>query len=270
MTKDVRSPEGKIVREAQLRWVPIDKMRVSAVAQREKLNQARVDKIAAEFDPEELGYPTVNERDGYYYIIDGWHRVEAIKQIGWGDQKIECWRYAGLTEEEEAEKFLKLNDTLPVSVFDKFRVGVQAGRIMETDIDRIVRAHELVITREEVPGAIRAVGTLGQIYNRFGPGILSRTLQIVRDAYGDSGLVAPVLYGVGLVVHRYGKDVDHEALIKRLSNVHAGVSGLLNRAETLRLKTGTYKSHCVAAAIVEIYNRSRGGKKLQPWFKGEE
>lgn len=68
----------KITRQARLRWVPIAQMKVNPLAQRE-LNQARVDKLAANFDPEQIGTPTVNHRDGAYYIIDGQHRIEALK-----------------------------------------------------------------------------------------------------------------------------------------------------------------------------------------------
>lgn len=188
----------KVEREARLRWVPIADMRVSPLAQRE-LNRSRVNKISAEFDLEQVGTPTVNERQGHFYIIDGQHRVEALKEIGWGDQQIQCWSYSGLTEEEEAEKFLKLNDTLSVSAFAKFRVGVQAGREEECDIDRIVRAQDLRVSQDQRDGAISAVGALRRVYNQAGPGQLARTLRIVRDAYGDAGLEAAVISGVGLV-----------------------------------------------------------------------
>jgi hypothetical protein len=135
----VSDSTNHIEREARLRWVPIAEMRVSPLAQRE-LNTARVNKILNSFDLEQLGTPTVNERGGHFYIIDGQHRVEALKGMGWEDQLVQCWTYVGLSEQEEAEKFLKLNDVLAVHGFAKFKVGVQAGRLEECDIDRIVRA----------------------------------------------------------------------------------------------------------------------------------
>jgi hypothetical protein len=46
-----------------------------------------------------------------------------------------------------------------------------------------------------------------------------------------------------------------------------GVKGLLQRAEHYRLTTGNYKTHCVAAAVVETYNSGRGGKHLTSWWK---
>ncbi len=257
----------RVEREARLRWVPIPKMKVSPLAQRE-LNQSRVDRILATFDLEQLGTPTVNRRDEHYYVIDGQHRIEALKQMGWNDQQVQCWTYEGLTEREEAEKFLKLNDVLVVNSFAKFRVGVQAGRLAECDIDRIVRAQGLCISLDKLDGSIRAVGTLRRIYNRSGPATLARTLRLVRDAYGDPGLDAVVLDGIGLLCQRYNGDLNDETVVTRLAGAHGGVNGLLGRAENMRRQTGNPKAHCVAAAAVEITNTGvRGKERLPSWYQ---
>lgn len=258
----------KVEREARLRWVPIAEMRVSPLAQRE-LNRARVNKIAADFDLEQVGTPTVNERNGHFYIIDGQHRAEALREMGWGDQQIQCWTYVGLTEEEEAEKFLKLNDTLAVNAFAKFRVGVQAGRLEEGDIDRIVRAQGLRVSTDRHNGAISAVGALRRVYAQAGPGQLARTLRIVRDAYGDAGLESTVISGIGLLCARYNGTLDEARAISALSKAHGGVNGLLGKAEIIRRQTGGAKYHSVAAAAVEIINAGRGGKKLPAWFRAD-
>lgn len=261
--------KNRVEREARLRWVPISQMRVSPLAQRE-INQARVDKLAADFDLEQLGTPTVNLRDKWYYVIDGQHRIEALKAIGWGDQQVHCWSYEGLTEQDEAEKFLKLNDTLTVNAFAKFRVAVQAGRVEECDIDRIVRAAGLRISQDKSDSAVSAVGTLRRVYDRAGPGALSRTLGIVRDAYGDPGLEAAVIDGIGLLCQRYNGALETETAVLRLSKAHGGVNGLLGKAEHLRKQTGNQRAHCVAAAAVDIINSGRGGKKLPSWWKNDD
>lgn len=256
----------KAQRHARLRWVPIADMRVNPLAQRD-LNQARVDRMAADFDLEQIGTPTVNLRDGHWYVIDGQHRIAALKQMGWGDQQIQCWTYEGLSSDEEAETFLKLNDVLVLHAFPKFRAAVHAGREIETDIDRVVRAQGLVVSLDKVPGAISAVGTLQRVYKRSDGKTLGRALRIIRDAYGDPGLEAPVIDGIGLLCQRYNGDLNDTDAIEKLSKLHAGVNGLLGQAETLRRQTGNAKAHCVAAAAVQVINRGRGGKKLPDWFK---
>lgn len=265
MTSKANASNGRLSRAAHLRWVPIAKMKVNPKAQRE-IRQHKVDRIVADLDVEQLGAPTVSERDGSFFILDGQHRIQALRDIGWDDQQVQCWCYTGLTEEEEAEIFLKLNDTLTVDVFSKFRVGIAAGRAVETDIDRVVRAQGLVVSRDGIPGAIGAVGTLRRVYARGGPATLGRTLRIIRDAYGDAGLEGVVIDGIGLLCSRYNGDLNDAVAVERLGNQHGGVNGLLNMAEVLRLKTGNPKAHCVAAAAVKRINAGRGGKKLPEWW----
>ena len=259
--------EGRIERKARLRWVPLTQMRVNPLAQRD-LNQARVSKLAAAFDPVQMGAPTVSRRGGWYYLIDGQHRIAAMKQwlSSWQDQQVQCWTYEGLSEVEEAEKFLALNDALPVRAFAKFKVSVQAGRDTEADVDRIVRALGLRIARG---GGISAVATLRRVYTRGGAAVLSRALRIIRDAYGEAGLDGPVIDGIGLLCQRYNGDLSEQRAIERLSSAHGGVSGLLSRAGQLRQATGSATAQCVAAAAVEVINRGSGGRKLPGWWRDD-
>lgn len=258
----------KIERTARLRWIPIAKMTVSPLAQRE-LKPSWVDHIVANFDVQQLGMPTVNERDDAFYIIDGQHRISALEEMGWADQQIQCWTYTGLTPEQEADMFLRLNDTLAVPAFDKFRIAIEANRPEETDIDRIVRAQGLVVSRDHIEGAIHAVGTLGRLYRRAGPAVLATTLRIIRDAYGTAGLEAPVIDGLGLLCGRYNGELDEETCVEKLGSARGGVNGLTGKAEQLRRSTGNAKAHCVAAAAVELINRGRAGKKLPNWWREE-
>jgi hypothetical protein len=257
---------NRIEREARLRWIPIPQMRVSPLAQR-RLNGQRVDHLAANFDPEQIGTPTVNARDGVFYVIDGQHRVAAMKAIGWGDQSVQCWTYDGLSEQEEAECFLKINDTLPVSALDKYHRSVLAGRELECDIDRVVRAVGLCVTRDKVEGGIAAVAALTRVYERSDAATLGRALRIIRDAYGDAGLGGPVIEGLGMLCQRYNGELDEAVVVQRLAAAHGGVGGLMNKAEITRKGTGRPRAECVASTVVEIVNRGRGGRKLTDWWK---
>jgi hypothetical protein len=256
----------RATRSARLKWIPVADMRINPAAQRER-NQARVDRIAADFDPEQIGTPTVNFRDGHWYVIDGQHRIEAMRQMGWGDQQIQCWTYEGLTEEQEADMFLRLNDTLSVTSFARFKASVTAGREDAVEIDRMVRLQGMVVSMDKVPGAISAVATLERVYKRSDSKTLGRTLRLIRDAYGDDGLEAQVIDGIGHLCARYNGELDEQLAVTKLSNAHGGVHGLLNKAETIRRSTGNAKGLSVAAAAVEIINTGKGGKKLPAWWK---
>lgn len=265
MTNVTNLTSAKATRGAHLQWVPLKDIRVNAAAQRE-FSEPWAEHILKNFDIDKLQYPTVNQRDGIYYVIDGQHSIHAYKMwlTQWEDQTIQCMVHKGLTEAQEAELFLSLNNKKQVSVFDKFRVGVNAGRPEECDIDRIVRANGGVITRNRsLPGAISAVAALRTIYRDCGAEILGATVRIIRDAYGDAGYESAILRGIAGVLNRF-PTTDRVRLQLALHDAHAGSKGLLNSAAALRKQVGGTQVDAVAQAIVKIYNRSKGSK-LPVW-----
>ena len=115
--------------------VPLENMRVSPNAQR-TLRPARVmELLEMPFDLELLGYPVLNLRESAYWIIDGQHRIEALKRFlvptPWQTQAIECRVYTGQTEQWEADMFDRLNNNLHVNAFDTFKIRVTAKRVVE-------------------------------------------------------------------------------------------------------------------------------------------
>lgn len=253
----------------RLEWIDVAKLKVSPLAQRD-LNVHWVNRIVAEFDAEEFGTPTVSFRDGYWHIIDGQHRVEALRALGWGDTKIECWVYEGLTEQQEAAKFLLLNNRLTVAQFPRFRIALEAGRAEETAINQIVQSAGLHVALDRAEGSINAVGTLRRVYKRDGDLVLARTLTLIRDAYGTPGMRAAVIDGIALFCARYETRLDEVRAVEKLSTVYGGVNGLLGRAERLHQKYGNRRGACVAAAAVSIYNSGKTGSKLPSWWKGAD
>lgn len=262
--------ERRVERDARLVWVPLGLMRVPTMAQRE-LKPGRVAHIAANMDLEQIGTPTVNKRGGLFYIINGQHRVEAYKLWlgdGWETQELHCECYVDLSEVEEAEVFLKLNDVLTVQAFDKFRIGLNANRPEEVEIAAIVTKTGLTISESKAEGAIGAVSTLRRVYRREGGVVvLGRALSIIRDAYGSAGLNAPVIDGIGLLCGRYNGELDTAQAVTRLASAAGGLAGLMNPAYITKKQTGAALNQCIAAAAVELINRGKGGKKLPSWWK---
>lgn len=268
-------PEHRVERVARRGFVRLGDVKVNPLVQREFV-PSKADRIAAEFDPEHFGTPVVNMRDGSAWMIDGQHRAAALKiwlGDGWQEQHFEAEIYDGLTEAEEAETFLRRNDSMAVNAYNKFRIGVVAGREDEQTVAGIVMRENLTISRDRnTEGRVLAVGTLLRVYRRAGGPVLQRTLAIIRDAYGTPGLEAAVISGVALVVHRY-ENLNDKELVFRLSNAHGGVGAVLAKAERARKETGNPKHSCVAAALVDTYNslaaQSKGGdgSRLMPWWK---
>lgn len=264
--------DSRLNHRSKIQSVALSKMRVRNAdgmpAQRQFRPHHKI--FSSEFDIDKLGYPAVNKVGDVFWVVDGQHRVEAAKRFlgEWEGQSLECAVYRGLSIEEESELFLDLNNVKSVSALDKYRVAITAGRHDETNTDAIVRKHGLHVSKGSEEGAVGCVGVLLRVF-RHGAVCLDRDLRIVHEAFGDSGLEADVLDGIGMLVSRYNGQLDDEKAIRALSSVRGGVNSLRTRAARLRNETGSQRSHCVAAAAVEIINRGKGGKKLPSWWKSE-
>lgn len=267
-SKPTPKPGPKIERTARLRWIPLGQIVVSDYAQREH-KQARIDYLVAHFDQEQLEPPIVNQRHGRYFVMDGQHRVLAAREVFGDTHQIQCWTYVDLTEQQEAEYFLRKNDTLSVAAMDKYRIGVNAEREVESDIDRIVRACGYVVSKQKAEGAIGAVGTLRRIYERGGPRVLARTIRMIDGAWGSAGMDSAVLDGVGLLCGRYNGELQDELAVTKFRNMRGGVNGLMGKAVLIKKQTLQPLNQCVAAAAVDVINSGKGGKKIPGWWKVE-
>lgn len=261
---------GKTIAPAnrELHPVRLGQMRVCPEAQRE-FNPSWADRLLAEFDPDKLGTPELSFRDGHYYVMDGQHRIEALKRFlgdGWEEQCYPCWVWTGLSVAQEADKYLDFNNSKHGSLYEKFKCAVTAGRPVETEIKAIVEEEALRITKKSGPGAVQAVGALKRVHRRDGADCLRRALRLSRDAYGS--IEGPVLDGLGLLTARYNGTLNDKAALQALAKAAGGINALRQRAEALHLKTGKSRPTCIAAAAVEIINRPRrGASKLPDWWK---
>jgi hypothetical protein len=254
--------------------VLVSELNIDHSAQR-KLSMPWVKSHIEQFDVDQLGYIVVNRRaDGKWYIVDGQHRTELMRAVGWGDQRIQAELFEGLSQQEEAELFNARNDRRAVRKFDHFRISVTAGDARATDITNIVAAVGLVITDQQTDGGVTAVDKLEKIYEgggitsaREGRSALTRTLTAIKHAWGTSpaGFNGALLHGLGLVQLRYNGAIDQKALATKLAPVKGGAPGLLGNARALREMSGRPVHHCVASIVVDIYNKGRRAGKLDDW-----
>lgn len=227
------------------------------------------------FDVDQLGYVVVNKRaNGKFYVVDGQHRVELIRAVGWGDQKIHAELFEGLTQEEEARLFGARNDRRAVRKFDKFRISVTAGDPNATAIERIVREAGLKISDQSTDGQVCAVDALERIYAgggiasaKEGPKALARTLRTISAAWGKqaASFNGAVMLAIGLVFIRYNGQVDEMDLAKKLAPIPGGAPGLLGKGRSQKELGGRSVHHCIASIVVNLYNKGRRTGKVEGW-----
>lgn len=253
-------------------WVSLNRIFTDHTVNTRPVDFSWVDARVNTFDPDKLGVPIVSARaDGRFAILDGQNRAELCRRVGWGDQKILCKIFTGLSQAQEATLFLGHNDSRAVKPFHKFMARVTAGDSDAVAIAGIVSAAGWELSNFVGDRKIAAVVALEGIYKTSSPGTakgdtLKTTLTIATEAWGYSADAAngQILRGIGAVVSKHGPILDNVGLIRKLASYRGGVLGLLADARGLHGFAGGTVSACVAERIVDAYNTHRK-TKLPPW-----
>lgn len=274
MAKQPKPAEvARTPRASKIRPVPIAEMRVPpALVTQRPFIQAHGDKLSANLELEKLGYPVINFRDGIYWILDGQHRVHALKENGFGAERLDCEVYEGLTDAEMADVFLGRDDRKAVNPYAKFHIGCTAEYELETSVRRVVESNHLKIGQTKESGNVGCVSTLVSVHKASGAVVLGLSLRTIRDAFSSDAAAfdGQIIKGVAMVYNRYNGKTDEKHMVEALGRVQNGARGVLRRAEAQRERTGNQKAQCVAATLVDIYNKGLGRNRLPSWWKASE
>lgn len=262
---------GALKRNSKVYLVPLAKMRVptAGVAQRE-FRPAWGTKLAKHLELENLGLVVVNLRDGIFWIIDGQHRVYALKENGFSNDSLECEVFENLTDEEMAAIFVARNTRKAVPAMDHFLVSCTAGDARALSIRRAVESNGARVGRNKDSGDVTCVTALGAVYDSAGETVLGQVVRTLRHAFdGDSNAFdRQVVQSLGLVFNRYNGRTNERALIEALSGVQHGAMALIRRARSQRERTGNELALCLASVIVDVYNKHvKPANRLPAWWK---
>lgn len=259
----------KTLTTGSLEWIDVSALLVDPEYQRE-LSPQWVRKIANEFDPDVLGVLVVSRRaDGNIYVVDGQHRVAAILEMGWHDQKVPCNVYDGLSLEDEAKIFWKPQTSRKyLAPGPRFRARLIAGEPEALKIREIVEANGFSIT-VNAGGAgpeksISAVSALEHVHSR-GAGMLDEVMGLIRDAYGDADerVGLPIIGGLETFCQKYRGRYDRERLIKILRE--NTMTSIAAQGADLARVTGADKRNAYGMTILKLYNNRLQHNRLPSW-----
>lgn len=231
------------------------------------LKATKVSRISQAINPDLLGVIYASFRDGEYWVLDGQHRVAALREAGREDEKLEVFVAEGLTVEREAYIHGALNkfrsEHTPVELFNTF---LDAKQPVEVAIDKVLRDRGLAVAAggDSSEGIIHAVGTLYALHEAGGSKFLGSVLDRCIDAWGyeSDAFHGHILKGMGVLVTQYGSVLDAKRLTKALQDERP--RRILSDAEAQRRGNKASAPNNVAAVMVVLYNSIRGGKKLPP------
>jgi len=211
--------------------IPLSKLEVNPDYQR-PIRQPWVRQIVRTFDPALCDKLRVAERDGHYYVVNGQHRLAALRILAAGvDRAVRCDVQILDTPEEEARLFYLLNRSVaPLHASEVMRARIAAGDPYALGIrDTLERFGYRLSWRlggRPQSGTCASYALLDVIYgtpkvggaatpNTVGsPEVLADVLGIFRSAYGDSKhLGSSTLGTIYRLLRRYdGRPVDRVRL----------------------------------------------------------
>lgn len=250
--------------------VPLNLLVIDPQVQR-PLDKRKADKIAADLNLDAIGLICVSHRsNGSYSIIDGQHRVDALRTVGFVHDPVECEIYRGLSLADEAAMFRLRNNRVAVQRVDLFRVRVIEGDKTATAISDMLTRLGWTVRIAKTSGSFAAVFALEKAWMLDpdgNPPAAERAIATVTAAWGHdpSGVDQSIVGGLGALYARYGTEIDSGDVIERLARFAGGPNALIGKARGLRDLIGGKLTSCVAEIVVEEYNRRRKTRALRPW-----
>jgi len=235
-------------------YIPLAKIEPSKYQRVTK--SAQVDSIVKNFDEAKLGALTVSSRDDLYFIVDGAHRLSALRTLNYTHAL--CEILTGLTFEQESDYFMRQGqDNRPLKPIDLFSAGIIAGDGKCLKIDAIVRANNFHIGFAYKDFyQIGAIQTLFTIVDDYGYEVLDGALRLISGTWAGIAKASggECLLGTAEFVHRYGIVELNERVSDSFSALWHEYKESTRRSQTIKARK------CFCRILVDFHNKGLGSR----------
>jgi len=244
---------GKITNQ-RIELITLNKI-VPAGYQR-STNAAQVSNIISKFNEAKLDALLVSEqRNGTFHVIDGAHRTEALREMGYTHAMARV--LTGLTYEQEAELFARQNDDIRrLTGLDYYKAGVIAKDDICLSIEQILSQNGFQVGKGKDFKNISAVQTLQTILQEYGKQVLDETLCLIASTwYGlPKATSREFLIGIAEFVSRYGMANFSERLKDKYALICYEYTEAVKRSAFLVNTHNTIRRN-FCRVLVEQYNK---------------
>lgn len=252
----------------EITLIPAYKLKVCQFSQRPLRNPRHAEKIAKNFNKNLFDPLVVSYRDSVYYVIDGQHRLYAVKKLFGDNHLVECRIMKGLTLQEEATLFVELNESAkPLRYTDKAKGLYYGGDKTMTELVNICSRYgvELGIDddkRQVSDGRIVAVKTLVDTYERIGKEQTARLIHLINDTWDgkSDGFKGEIIKAVSVILSLYSSELNDALFIKKLSKTDP-ISLIKMAKNDIATKAKT-EVKMARIMITNYYNKGKGAKPL--------
>lgn len=237
------------------------------------VDEREVNRLIREWDDRLLDPLVVSFRDGKFNVVDGQHRVAAMRKMNGGQEvMVSCIIFSGLTYEQEADLCYKLDKAKK-----RLTLAQATNALSESGTDAEIRTVKSLIEangfiwalnkRTRGANEIGSIRALMKSWRALGNVEFSRMLMLLRCTWGGhpGSLTSFVLSGMTLFLKTYGLEMDDRLFIHQLSKVDPdeiikrGKVDFSTSSNALRF----------ARVILEKYNNQRKNTKKLPYrFSG--
>ena len=254
--RSTRSATPAETKPERVRSVPVNAIRVDSTYQRD-LDTTRVRKLVDRWNDQLCGAVILSKRAGLLWVVDGQHRLAAMRELG--VEKVDAIILTDLAQTKEAELFVDFNNARKtLNAWDGFKAEITAQNPAALDVVRIVNSTGFTLVQQPGPGNIQALQSIRRVYKLGGEDLLRLTLQTVRQLWSDDRLALTARVIGGLSLFYFGFFADPNFKQDRLIGVleRTAPATFLRMAQQVqyeRMATGA-SSFAVAEAMRIKYN----------------
>lgn len=242
----------------QVSTLPIDSLNIEHKYQRPPTK--KVQEIGENWNDELVGYPVLSLReDGSYWIIDGQHRIGGARIAG--KTHLEFDVREGLTEEQEAELFDKLNGNRSyVTALDRYKARMFYGEPEAEHVTAILSSFGGSIAEKSGKWSsdprVHCVASLFKLYEQDGGQRLTEVLSIIKESWDEIDKESTTELTVGGIAQflSRSKKFNRDRLIRRMNE--EGVAQIKRQANAHSQIFGGSGPTNFYRALVEVYNKN--------------
>lgn len=256
-------------------WIELKKLKIDDSYQRDTQSlrsQINISKIVENFSWDKFSPISVSENtDGTFNIIDGQHRVEAIRQLGDID-KVPCWVIPGCACQKQAEAFIGINkNRVLITPYAKYKAEILAGDPLANQVNDFCSEHNIIIPKNtyvgQEPNITNALGTIRSFLKKGRREDLIFAIEIIRQAFPfkPGQLKADIIFTLAELHLFYKQKIDRDVLVETIRSCEDVNNITLKARQLAKLDKSQNAKSCHQKIVINEYNlkyRALKQKKL--------